>query len=63
MTTSYEIANKYSMYHSEVISLIMNLAKEFDGQVMKFERKGDSHFELNPVAAAFMLLLLENKNG
>lgn len=63
MTTSYELATTYNLYHSDVLPLIMNIAAKFEGQVMKFERKGDSHFELNQVAAAFMLLLLENKNG
>lgn len=63
MTTSYELATTHNMYHSDVIPLIMNIAAKFNGSIMKFERKGDSHFEMNTVSAAFMELLLEGRNG
>lgn len=56
---SYEMSRKLGIHHSALIVSIMNTAKEFNGEVMKFERKSDAYFEMNAVSSAFMLLLLE----
>ena len=60
---SYELSRKLGCTHSSLIPKIMNTAREFHGEVMSFERKSDTFIEMSDVAAAFMLLLLENKNG
>ena len=57
--TSYELANQHGMYHSEILSKIMNVSKEFNNSVMKFEKKGDAFINMNSLATAFMLLLLK----
>lgn len=61
--TSYEISNKLKIHHSDLVVKLLNLANEFDGEVMRFERKSDAYFELNPTAAALTLLLLGEDNG
>lgn len=61
MVSSYELSRRFGMYHSELISEILNLAEVFNNETMKFERVDDSYFLLNTWAAALIIILHEKQ--